>query len=906
MDTIARDDLLSTSEKVKHKRNLETLRYVLPNLLKTHERFFEMVLALRRENANLLVLRRSGALVRDERSHVLSMLSSSPDKTVLTLEGAGMTSIAETWKLRLTSMDLQSLQQFAVHHIKILQSLQEKSLEYQCLGHHVKSHADCKDGNALVCLRAKQAAIEMTMAKCVSDQAKHSPSPAWHAVDIMFNESGVNYNADKQEFHVCFSPPSVPHDRDMFFDARLDDASGVPRLMETTEDHGDETGSVHIERSGSSVIVDEHGEWHNFPIDRRSYIHHFSSKRCVLLDEGLRKDIFVRPSPYGCYRVRISLQHSKIKRIKGFRMFFKVTARQTTHRGRSPILFSGTPTMRQKAGSFPAQFGCSVHPDRECKADGGKFHCATDQKCYSTCVSCFERPSFVISNLGNSCCGRTKTGYFLKPASLCEQIPCTGAKPGEFYLHGGGSKDTCPVHPCTNANPGTMYVAFGRNANTCATIPCRSASVGYYLSGNGVCTQSECTRAKVGQYYTTDGGISDSCAIADCTNAKVGFKYISSARGSNSCDTTACPSAPTGFYLNTAGECLHAPCTKAPANHHYTSHGGTADECQFSSNGDVFTDSDGDKVLDSDDECPQDPQNDLDGDSICADVDPCPLHALNQIDQYGRCGEFAVDSFDDSDSDAIAYAEDSCPYDDENDVDGDNMCAMTYCIPSENEDCKEHLSDPCPLDRQNDIDNDNNCADMDPCPFDPNDDEDKDGKCAFLICGADSQTFKSVTGENCRTYRPGQHNHQFCVMDEVCGECPCACAKQCGDQCPQDANDDSDGDNICDSDDTCPRDRHDDSDGDNICDTDDPCPVDQDNECDVKRDNSSDFKSSANTIDNSDPYINFIIPSTVTVIAVLVLISAVVITCVVKKSAVKKREHQNGNEDARDQCSYAD
>ena len=294
METIAQDGLLSTAEKVKHKRHLETLRYVLPNLLKTHEQFFEMLLALRRENANLLVLRRNGALVRDERAHVLSMLSSSSaGKKVL----KDVTSIAETWQLRLASMDLQSLQQFAVHHIKILQALQIKSLEYQCLGHGVKDVAGCKDGNALVCLRAKQAAIEAAMAKCVSDQVKYNPRPAWHAVDIWFDDKSVNYNADRQEFHICFSPPSVPDDRDLFFDARLDDVSGMPRLMERTEDHGDETGSVHIERSGSSIMVDANGEWHDFATNHRSYTHHFSSKRCVLLDEDRRNDVFVRPSP---------------------------------------------------------------------------------------------------------------------------------------------------------------------------------------------------------------------------------------------------------------------------------------------------------------------------------------------------------------------------------------------------------------------------------------------------------------------------------------------------------------------------------------------------------------------------------------------------------------------------------
>ena len=47
-----------------------------------------------------------------------------------------------------------------------------------------------------------------------------------------------------------------------------------------------------------------------------------------------------------------------------------------------------------------------------------------------------------------------------------------------------------------------------------------------------------------------------------------------------------------------------------------------------------------------------------------------------------------------------------------------------------------------------------------------------------------------------------------------------------------DANDDSDGDGSCDSDDPCPNDPNDDEDGDGVCGDVDPCPVDANDDSD--------------------------------------------------------------------------
>ena len=177
------------------------------------------------------------------------------------------------------------------------------------------------------------------------------------------------------------------------------------------------------------------------------------------------------------------------------------------------------------------------------------------------------------------------------------------------------------------------------------------------------------------------------------------------------------------------------------------------------------------------------------------------------------------DKENDIDSDGFCHAEDACPYETVNDADGDKLCDISLCSNTSQVDCSKLTGDPCPLDRRNDIDSDNLCGDIDPCPFETKNDEDKDGKCAFTVCGQDSPTFMNFAGDGCRSYEPGQINHEYCTKDkDACVGCPCACAAQCGDPCPKDAKDDSDGDKVCDSQDSCPKDKLNDRDGDKVCD----------------------------------------------------------------------------------------
>ena len=99
------------------------------------------------------------------------------------------------------------------------------------------------------------------------------------------------------------------------------------------------------------------------------------------------------------------------------------------------------------------------------------------------------------------------------------------------------------------------------------------------------------------------------------------------------------------------------------------------------------TDSDGDGVVDLEDNCPTTPnpdQADTDGDGAGNACDACPLDAQNDADGDGVCGDV-----------------DSCPFDPNNDVDGDGICGDV---------------DICPSDPANDADGDGVCGSVDNCP----------------------------------------------------------------------------------------------------------------------------------------------------------------------------------------------
>lgn len=158
-------------------------------------------------------------------------------------------------------------------------------------------------------------------------------------------------------------------------------------------------------------------------------------------------------------------------------------------------------------------------------------------------------------------------------------------------------------------------------------------------------------------------------------------------------------------------------------------------------------DTDGDTILDADDNCPDDPnagQEDADGDGEGDVCDACPDDAENDADGDGFCAD--VDNCPDvsnptqadTDADMLGDACDPCPDDPGNDDDEDGVCAADDNCPDDANPGQEDADadgdgdacDDCPMDADNDADGDGVCGDVDNCPDDANpgqEDADMDG-----------------------------------------------------------------------------------------------------------------------------------------------------------------------------------
>jgi len=83
--------------------------------------------------------------------------------------------------------------------------------------------------------------------------------------------------------------------------------------------------------------------------------------------------------------------------------------------------------------------------------------------------------------------------------------------------------------------------------------------------------------------------------------------------------------------------------------------GNNYDQCDYDEDG----------IININDICPNDPNNDIDGDSICGDIDICPNDPNNDVDGDNICGDIDI-----------------CPNDPNNDVDGDNICGDIDAFPT--------------------------------------------------------------------------------------------------------------------------------------------------------------------------------------------------------------------------------
>ncbi len=269
------------------------------------------------------------------------------------------------------------------------------------------------------------------------------------------------------------------------------------------------------------------------------------------------------------------------------------------------------------------------------------------------------------------------------------------------------------------------------------------------------------------------------------------------------------------------------------------------------------TDTDGDGILDDDDNCPtvkNAGQGDGDGDGVGDACDNCidtanRGQANSDIDQFGdacdNCDEIYNPHQGNVDGDGYGDKCDVCPNDADNDVDGDNVCGdADNCPEIGNSDQADgdgdgtgDACDACPVDTADDSDGDGICDTADQCPgSDDNVDTDADGLADGCdTCPSDANNDQDGDGacgdtDNCpSTNNPTQADADSDGFGDVC------------DACPNDADNDADNDGICGDEDSCPNDINKiepgtcgcgeedvDSDSDGTLDCDDGCPTDPD------------------------------------------------------------------------------
>ncbi len=261
-------------------------------------------------------------------------------------------------------------------------------------------------------------------------------------------------------------------------------------------------------------------------------------------------------------------------------------------------------------------------------------------------------------------------------------------------------------------------------------------------------------------------------------------------------------------------------------------------------------DSDGDGLLDFEDNCPQDAnadQKDADGDDIGDVCDACPNDAENDGDLDGLCApvdncprDSNADQLD-SDLDDRGDACDLCPFDALNDDDEDGFCAdADNCPRDANPDQKDddadgagNVCDPCPADPLDDIDADFVCGDVDNCPTDANGaqtDTDTDGR-GDVCDSCPWDPLNDVDGDT----RCGNLDNCPVVPNTDQLDSDADGAGDACDLCPLDSDDDADGDGFCANVDNCPNvanGAQSDADEDGLGDTCDPCIEDAANDAD--------------------------------------------------------------------------
>ena len=160
-----------------------------------------------------------------------------------------------------------------------------------------------------------------------------------------------------------------------------------------------------------------------------------------------------------------------------------------------------------------------------------------------------------------------ETGYHCPTAGNFNTASQCETKCGDGFVNVTEQCDTSDAGCSSSCTIEVGYYcdADGLNCNVCADCP-----VGQFRSGcgnydQGTCT--ECTQATGTQYYTSNGGLTDSCSTASCD-----------ARASSECDTN-------GEYLGGCGNGAPGACANCTGGEigsgaRYITTGGQSDSCE--------------------------------------------------------------------------------------------------------------------------------------------------------------------------------------------------------------------------------------------------------------------------------------------------------------------------------------